>query len=280
MRFLRAAKVIEARPETRLKTRRQIISHVFNRSFSLHSGCFLASSDNAIFGYGIMNKIDPKQAAVFIVVLLGIALLINSTQGFTAHGWFWRSSGSTQTEQINAAAQQAQFQARYLIGGFPSKTNNDNIAVVVATEDGRLNFSLTAAMATRFHTEAVHVLHPFFKAEFVSDGRFNEAFRGSSELFNKLCLTNSIDELVLARQNVQYSEDASLNNLVTATMTLDVIAVPVSGQSDSKTWTFTAYGPGFTKEVARGAAEERLIKQIATGTNMPAAQLFKSVQYR
>jgi hypothetical protein len=46
------------------------------------------------------------------------------------------------------------------------------------------------------------------------------------------------------------------------------VAMPVSGQSESKTWTFTSNGPGFTKDIARGAAEERLIKQIAANTKM------------
>lgn len=73
---------------------------------------------------------------------------------------------------------------------------------------------------------------------------------------------------MLAQQNVQYAQNTALDNVITATMQLKVAVMPVSGQSDAKTWTFTAYGPGFTKEVARQAAEERLIKQITTDTNM------------
>ncbi len=60
----------------------------------------------------------------------------------------------------------------------------------------------------------------------------------------------------------------SYKNGITATLRLDVTVMPVSGQGDGKTWTFTAYGPGFTKEVANATAEERLIKQIDADTKM------------
>jgi hypothetical protein len=168
----------------------------------------------------------------------------------------------------DVAAEHTRYLARYLNTGFARKQGTETVAVAAASEDGKLNRVVTAALVSRFQREPVRILSPFFKPEFVSDGLFNDAFTGSNELFNKLELAKSLDALLLARQDVQYSKNAALENVISATMQLKVVVVPVSGQTDGKTWTFTAYGPGFTKEVARQAAEERLIKQIATDTNM------------
>jgi hypothetical protein len=145
-------------------------------------------------------------------------------------------------------------------------------AVVVATEDGRLNRTVTAALASRFTGEAVQILPSFFKPEFVSDGLFNNTFNGSEEISEKLELAHSLDTLVLGRQDVQYSENPALDNVITATMRLNVAFLSLSSKGDSQKWAFTSYGPGFTKEVARQRAEERLIKQITADTKMSLQQ--------
>jgi hypothetical protein len=171
------------------------------------------------------------------------------------------------------AERHAQFLAHYLTASLPQTTGNKTAAIAVASENGTLNSVVTAAIADRFKKEPVQIISSLFKPAFVADGLFNEAFDGSGEVFNKLDLANSLDGAVFARQDVQYAKNPSLQNVITATMQLKVAVMPVAGQSDGKTWTFTAYGPGFTKEVARQAAEERLIKQITTDTNMSLAAI-------
>ena len=51
-------------------------------------------------------------------------------------------------------------------------------------------------------------------------------------------------------------------------MKLKVVALPIAGQVEPKKWTFTAAGAGFKQQDARAMAEERIIKQIDTDTNM------------
>ena len=213
-----------------------------------------------------MNRINLKRVTLFICVMAAIAIFIDNTQSRRE-----RQKAATvaqQQHELENAAEHARYLARYLNTGFAQKQGTETVAVAVASEDGKLNRAVTTALVSRFQREPVRILSPFFKPEFVSDGLFNGAFSGSNELFNKLELAKSLDALLLARQDVQYSKNAALENVISATMQLKVVVVPVSGQPDGKTWTFTAYGPGFTKEVARQAAEERLIKQIATDTNM------------
>ncbi len=238
-----------------------------------------------------MNAIDFKQATIFIVVFAVLALLINSTRGLgnSRMASFAPEpvSSSTQTavqaqqlaaqqaaQQTAQAAQQAaaaehtKFLARYVNGGFTRPTSGRSIALVVAGEDGKPNAALTAALARKFQSPAVHVSTSFFTPEFVADGLFKDALAESRDVFNKLDLAKSVDALVLAREDVQYAQNPALDNVTTATIQLDVIVVPVSGQGERSSWTFTANGPGFSNPVAKKATEERLLKQIANDTKM------------
>lgn len=180
-----------------------------------------------------------------------------------------RDAAITRANAIQEEAERhTQFLAQYLNVSLPQKTGNKMVAVAVASENGTLNRAVADAIADRFKKEPVQIISSLFKPAFVADEMFQEIFNGSGGPFDRLDLANSLDGAVLARQNVQYAQNPSLENVISATMQLKVAVVPVSGQSDGKTWTFTAYGPGFTKEVARQTAEERLIKQITTDTNM------------
>lgn len=176
----------------------------------------------------------------------------------------------------DAAAERAKFLARYLYPDLSRRPGMKTVAIAVATDNGSSNRAVTTALESRFQRESVWILSPFFKPEFVSDGLFKDAFAGSGEVFNKLELANSLDGVVLAQQDVQYAQNAALENVISATVKLKVAVMPVSSPGDGKTWTFTTYGPGFTKEVARQAAEERLIKQITTDTNMSLSPINRS----
>ena len=224
-----------------------------------------------------MSGINPKRVTVFVCVMAVIAIFIYSAQSVreqqkavtvAQHQQAMANEAAAQKAAQDAAAAHAQYLARYLNTGFSRTLGSKTIAVAVASENGTLNSTITAALESRFQRESVRILSPFFKPEFVSDGLFNDAFTGSGHIFNKLELAKSLDGVVLAQQNVRYTQNTALENVITATMQLKVAVLPVSGQGDGKIWTFTAYGPGFTKEVARQTAEERLIKQIAADTNM------------
>ena len=240
-----------------------------------------------------MSGINPKRVTVFVCVMAVIAIFIYTAQSVREQqkaatvarrqqameneATARKAAQDAVAEQAkavqDAAAKHAQFLARYVNTSFSRTPGSKTIAVAIVSEDGKLNRAVSAALESRFQREPARILSPFFKPEFVSDGLFNDAFTGAGEVFNKLELAKSLDGVVLAQQNVQYTQNTALENVITATMQLKVAVMPVSGPGDGKTWTFTAYGPGFTKEVARQAAEERLIKQIATDTNMSLAAI-------
>jgi hypothetical protein len=168
-----------------------------------------------------------------------------------------------------AAAEHAQYLARYLNSGFVKQSGVETIAVVAASENGKFNSAVSDALASRFKSKAVETLPSFFKLEFISDGLFNDAFNGIAALSQKLELGKFLDGLLLAREEVTYSPNSSsLDNVITATMQVEIELVPVSSSLQDERWTFTATGAGFKNEEARALAEERIIKQISTDTKM------------
>jgi hypothetical protein len=229
-----------------------------------------------------MSGINPKRVTVFVCVMATIAILIYSAQSrreqqkaatVAQQQRAMENEAAARKAAQDAAAEHAQYLARYVNPGFSRKAPGQAVAVAVASENGILNRAVTAALESRFQRESVRILSPFFKPAFVSDGLFSDAFIGSSEVFNKLALANSLDGVVLAQQNVRYAQNSALENVTTAAMQLKVAVMRASDQGGGTTWTFTAYGPGFTKEVARQVAEERLIKQITADTNMSLAAI-------
>ncbi len=87
----------------------------------------------------------------------------------------------------------------------------------------------------------------------------------------RLELDSSLDGLILARESVVYSENPSLANVLTATMTVDVMVKATRRGGASRTWSFTASGAGFNQTVAHNLATERIEKQLNADTNMSLA---------
>ena len=199
-----------------------------------------------------MTNIEPKRAAAFVVVCSVIAFLINSTQ----HRSYSAQNVVLQQQQLEterkaaaqeAATQHANYLARYLNPCFPRTTGSETLAIVVATDDGKIDHTVSPALANHCQTNNIKIASSVFKPEFVSDGLFATVFDGSTEILNKLELAKSFDALLLASQTVQYSKYPSLNNVISAHMQLEVQVVPIAGSIRNQTWTFTVNGSGFTE---------------------------------
>jgi hypothetical protein len=234
-----------------------------------------------------MTTIAPNKAAAFILVFSVIALVINSATyrvrqpppAFVPS--IAQQQQQAQQQQLaidnaaaakkaadDAAAARANYLARYLNPGFARTPGFKTLAVVVASENAKLNHAVGVALANHFKNGNVETVSSFFTPEFVSDGLFAEAVNDPTRLFSKLELARSLDAVVLARQTVSYTKTPALDNVISATMQLEVVLTPVAAQGQSQSWTFTAYGSGFSTTAARAMAEERLIKQISNDTKM------------
>ena len=167
-----------------------------------------------------------------------------------------------------AAEAHARYLTKYVNTNITKRAGNQMVAVAVVSETSSMNHLIGSALVSHFKTERVQLTDSFFKPEFVTDGLFASAFNGASDLFNRLELAKNLDALLLARQQIQYETNSELNNIVTAVMQLEIVTLPVAGQSESQSWTLAANGAGIRRADARMLAEERIVKQINTATNM------------
>lgn len=147
------------------------------------------------------------------------------------------------------------------------------IAVVCKAEDATMNHAVSAALVNRFKTNDVELVSSFFRPTLITEGVFDSIFNGSGDMFRKLELAKYVDGLLLARQEVQYSTNGALNNVITASMHLEVVTLAVSGQIQSQGWKFAANGVGFRPADARMQAEDRILKQIADDATMSFIQV-------
>jgi hypothetical protein len=108
----------------------------------------------------------------------------------------------------------------------------------------------------------------------VSDGLFSRACNDSHQISKALELGKFLDALLLARQQVRFiTQDASLQNVITANVQLEVTISAVGVPDQVQTWTLAATGAGFTQNAARLLAEERLVKQIANDPKLSPSQI-------
>jgi hypothetical protein len=224
-----------------------------------------------------MKRIKPLPFVVFICVLAAIAIFIYDGQKRREQKEATALARQAQEAQAvaaqaqaiqDAAARHTDYLVRYLNSGFSRTPGGEMLAVVVATGDGKLDSTISTALADHFKSDTVKISTSLFKPEFVSDKLFDSVFDGSTEILNKLDLANSLDALLLARETVQYSKSPSLDNLVTANLKLEVQLVPIISSLHNQTWNFTANGAGFSQTEAKSNADDRILKQIASDTKM------------
>jgi hypothetical protein len=167
-----------------------------------------------------------------------------------------------------ATARHAADLERYLSVRIERKPGVKTVAVAVASDDGKLNRTVANALARHFGSDGVETLTSVFTQEFASDGLFAETFGGSRSNLTRLDLADSLDTIILGQETITYSQDASLENIISAHVRLEVTSMSVASRSDDHTWTLRANGAGFRRDEAKAMAEERLIKQISTNAEM------------
>ena len=235
-----------------------------------------------------MKRIETWRAWSFVGTLAIAALVINSrfgrhydSRGSNSHPasnpQFTSQARERQLETANesrraaedANAERARIIQRYLSpGSYARKAGVKTLAIAVVSENRAFNRSINTAIANRLKTDSVQILSSLFRPEFISDGLFDRAWAPPSDIISTLELPKFLDALLLARQEVHYSTEPSLENVMSANMTLEITVIPVSESAPSENWTFVANGAGFKQTEARLHAEERLIKQLANASKL------------
>jgi hypothetical protein len=225
-----------------------------------------------------MTMAESKHTTEFIIFFSVIALAINSVQ-FRVLG---HQRAEQQSKQLAAQGQataqklsqesavaHVQFVAQYVNSGFTKTPGVKSLALVVANQNGSFDPTIGEALKSHFKSDSIKISTSFFKPKFVSEGLFTNLFDGSTDILKNLDLPNSLDAVLLAREAIQFvNNPASLDNVLTANMTLEIQVVPVSSGIQNTTWKYTATGAGFSQFEAEANAKERLIKHINTDTTL------------
>lgn len=164
-------------------------------------------------------------------------------------------------------AEREQFRAR-IMNERPSPIPGvKTVAIVVVDDKRKLNGTLAGQIAKKVNVEGIRTFTSLFTPEFVSENLFKAAFDDSPKPIEDLELKGMLDSLLLAEETIEYETNPSLENVITASLQLEVRLVSIARRGDSRSWRFVASGPGFKEADARKAAEDRLAKQIANDTN-------------
>ena len=222
-----------------------------------------------------MDKSESNHATTFIVFFAIIAFAINSVRFHEIYGEreAQRSAAQNQAQVQNAIQDAAARRAQYVNPGFSKQPGTQSLAILVVNKKGTVDSQVASVIAARFKSEKVTVSSSFFKTTFISDNLFNKVFDGSTDILNQLGIADSLDGVLLARETVKFVKNsASLDNVITANMTIEVQLVPISGSVQNKTWKFIAAGAGFSQTEAESNAEDRLDKKISADTTISLSQ--------
>lgn len=208
--------------------------------------------------------------ALFLCALIGITVGVNSYVDKAQAGRRVRvrEQAITEAAALKRISDHTNRLASYINSNYERKAGIPNLAVAAASETDEINETVRDALVNHFQG-APAAMHPaFFKASFLSDGLLTRAFSETSDLGGELELTNFLNGALLAKQSVSYSTSPELQNLITASMELEVIYLRFVPEGKRSRWTFRANGPGFSNPAARAIAEERILKQLSANTNM------------
>ena len=168
-----------------------------------------------------------------------------------------------------ASSGTANSSSQYFDTAFVKPNGFKVIALSIATENGKKERAVQDILVSHFDSGTVKIIPTFFKPAFVEKGQFENAFNDTGDVPSKLELGKYLDGIMLVRHHLEFSQSgADLENVITATIRLDIAVIPIVDAVKSQTRTFTVNGAGFSRPEAQARAEERLIKQIADDTKM------------
>jgi hypothetical protein len=153
---------------------------------------------------------------------------------------------------------------------------NVPLIAVVSVVDGKLNPRIASKLVERLTTNGFRLVSSFFTPEFVSSGNFKALFQGTDSLISRLELTNALDGLVLAEEETKFETTPSLQNLVTASIQLEVSIIHFSDFNNRHIFFRSMSGPGFRESEALSAAEERVVRDLSHDTNFSLTRIFSA----
>lgn len=137
--------------------------------------------------------------------------------------------------------------------------------VLVKNENGNIEWDLSHKIISVLKRKGFSAgSAPFFTNKFVSSGKYDRIFRGSPAEVTALGLDKHIGCLILGRKSVSFSENSGYEDLVTATVSVEIHEISTKSGAIENSFTVTDKGAGYSKLKAEEMALENMLKSLST----------------
>ena len=146
----------------------------------------------------------------------------------------------------------------------PAAKDSKDWAVLIMNDGGKANQTLSSQIADLIRKQGKRVGSPsLFSGAFVSNGDFERLFDGSPDDAARLATQASFKYAIFGRRSVSFvQQGGELENVLTATVTLELHVIEGKTGAIVNSATFEQNGPGFSKSKAEQAANERIVQDV------------------
>ncbi len=139
---------------------------------------------------------------------------------------------------------------------------SDAIAVLIVNEHNRIDWTLSDQIKSILQRKEYKVSTPsLFTSSFVTKGQFERLFNGDdSGKAQLLQLSQYCKEGFFGKKIVSFTENPDLENVITATVKLEIHIISSITGTIQKSISLTAKGPGFSRDDAEKIAIERVLE--------------------
>jgi len=131
-------------------------------------------------------------------------------------------------------------------------------------DNGKANRTMSSRIADLLRKQGKRIGSPsLFSGAFVSNGDFDRLFDGSADDAARLETQTFFKYAILGRRSVSFAQQgAELENVLTATVTLELHVLASQSGAIVDSATFAQNGPGFSQSKAEQAANERVLEEV------------------
>lgn len=145
----------------------------------------------------------------------------------------------------------------------PSQQVSDKTAVFIVDESNDVNWTLSHTIGSLLQKKGVRLTSVSFPTDsFVAGGEFENIFRGGENSLSNLKLSQHFKYLIAGKRRVTFQVNTELENVITASMTVELHVVSSQTGTVKASFLFRQNGPGFSDDDASETAESRIIEDI------------------
>ena len=209
----------------------------------------------------------PTKTVICILAVTALAInwcFWNRNHSQSSYAFTGKASAANESQKAEFTAKEEhdKYVAHYINAEIKRGRDSKLVPILVVTEDGTIDRTLTHALSQHVKSDGVSPVESYFKPEVLSDGLFTGLFYESNQMRQNLDLDKSVDGLIFGKLSVDYSSNPTLQNVITARVSLEVVVQATQSHEAGTATTLNVSGAGFDEKAARIAAIERLLIEI------------------